>query len=230
MKTKASAIDYRNPDWTFKTENVAGHFNQHVREQLPWYDLATGMVAHLARNFVTINGQVYDIGTSTGNIAECVASVVKDRHATLTAIDESQAMISQYKSAGIAVCCDAAEYKYKSYDFAVCFLMLSFVAKPKRARLLNKLAKKIENGGCLLVVDKFEMPKGYASNVLRNLTIAGKAASGAVAADIVRKQLSLIGVQRPLQKQELTNLPMVTAKKCFQFGEFAGWMVMSNKS
>ena len=32
-------------EWTFENASVAQSFNQHVREQLPWYDLVTGAVA-----------------------------------------------------------------------------------------------------------------------------------------------------------------------------------------
>jgi tRNA (cmo5U34)-methyltransferase len=31
--------------WTFKCEEVAKGFDDHVREQLPWYDIATRIIA-----------------------------------------------------------------------------------------------------------------------------------------------------------------------------------------
>jgi malate dehydrogenase (oxaloacetate-decarboxylating)(NADP+) len=42
-------------DWTFRNADVAKGFDRHVREQLPWYGIATGAVAHIARHFVAIS-------------------------------------------------------------------------------------------------------------------------------------------------------------------------------
>ena len=37
-------------NWTFETSGVAKGFDRHVREQLPWYDLATNAILHVARH------------------------------------------------------------------------------------------------------------------------------------------------------------------------------------
>ena len=55
-------------EWTFKNRKVAAAFDSHVREQLPWYDIATGIVGHLARSYVPRGGSVVDVGASTGNV------------------------------------------------------------------------------------------------------------------------------------------------------------------
>ena len=52
-------------DWTFKNANVAKHFDDHVREQLPFYDMATQAVEHIGRHYIPHGGLVYDIGRST---------------------------------------------------------------------------------------------------------------------------------------------------------------------
>ena len=55
-------------EWTFKSSDVAEGFDNHVREQLPWYDLVTDGLRQLARHYIPQNGLVYDIGASTGNM------------------------------------------------------------------------------------------------------------------------------------------------------------------
>ena len=35
--------------WTFENKEVANDFDNHVREQLPWYDFITQSVIHIAR-------------------------------------------------------------------------------------------------------------------------------------------------------------------------------------
>ena len=49
-------------DWTFRSGEIANHFDQHVREQLPWYDVATNAVAQFSRYYIPQGGVVYDIG------------------------------------------------------------------------------------------------------------------------------------------------------------------------
>ena len=37
-------------EWTFESTSVASTFDKHVREQLLWYDMVIGAVAHIARH------------------------------------------------------------------------------------------------------------------------------------------------------------------------------------
>ena len=82
--------------WTFRSRKVAHHFNQHVREQLPWYDIATQTVAHFGRHYIPRGGVVYDIGASTGNIGLALKETLDQRLARFTAIEESQEMAERY--------------------------------------------------------------------------------------------------------------------------------------
>ena len=62
--------------WTFKSEGVAENFDEHVRESLPWYDLATKTLAHVVRHYITEGGIVYDIGCSTGNVGDAIKETI----------------------------------------------------------------------------------------------------------------------------------------------------------
>ena len=57
--------------------------------------------------------------------------------------------------------------------------------------------------------------------MLWRLTLAGKMAASCDPAEIIAKELSLCGVQRPLSPAELPH----HAVEFFRFGEFAGWIV-----
>lgn len=72
-----------------------------------------------------------------------------------------------------------------------------------------------------IIVDKVEMPSGYLGTVLRRLTMSWKVQTGTAPADIVRKELSLGGVQRPINPTILGP----SARLFFMFGEFAGWII-----
>lgn len=61
----------RVSDWTF--HGFAKEFDGHVREQLPWYELASAAMGLIARQYIPKGGKVYDLGASTGNVGRVLA-------------------------------------------------------------------------------------------------------------------------------------------------------------
>jgi tRNA (cmo5U34)-methyltransferase len=210
-------------NWTFHDEGVAAGFERHVREQLPWYELATGAVAHVARHYVPEHGIVYDLGASTGNIGNALAETLDVRQADLFPIEASAEMAKRYKGPqrGNMIQMDVCDVIYQPFDLAVAFLTLMFVPVAKRLELIVKLRRACRPGGAIVIFDKSAASQGYAATVIWRLALAGKVASGVSAEDIVAKELSLGGVQRPVD-------PMLfgpDAIEFFRFGEFAGWLI-----
>ena len=54
-------------------------FDGHVREQLPWYELASAAMGLIARQYIPKNGKVYDLGASTGNVGRVLAHTLEAR-------------------------------------------------------------------------------------------------------------------------------------------------------
>lgn len=212
-------------NWTFKDGKVAEGFQRHVRESLPWYDLATGAVAHIARHFIPENGVVYDIGASVGNIGNCIRTTLEDRHAIFTPIEASQQMCDLYAGPGKVVCADAMTFDYQPYDCAIMFLVLMFMPPSSRLAWLVATLGKMRPGGCLILFDKFHSATAtpYIETILRRMTLAGKVATGIPADEIVAKELSLSGVQRPLDHKAV-EMMSPNPRLVFQFGEFAGYV------
>ena len=208
-------------EWTFKNTKVALDFDRHVREQLPWYDLVTGAVAHIARHYIPHNGLVYDIGASTGNIGRAIEETIAERKARLIGIEASAEMCARYKAPGELVQIDALDYRFQPYDLAICYLVLMFLPVGKRQEFIDYLKSLIKPGGALLIVDKCEAATGYEATVFWRLTLAGKIAAGVDAESVIAKELSLSGVQRPLDPAMLGD----DAVQWFRFGDFAGWIV-----
>ena len=84
-------------NWTFETSEVATQFDRHVREQLPFYDLATNAIGHVARHYIPENGLIYDFGAATGNIGRSLKPIIEKRNARLIGKEPSQAMIDIYE-------------------------------------------------------------------------------------------------------------------------------------
>jgi tRNA (cmo5U34)-methyltransferase len=210
-------------NWTFENASIAANFDSHVREQLPWYSLATGAVAHIARHYIPQNGVVYDIGASTGNIARALEPMLRERDADLIPIEASEQMALQYTGPGAEnlIVGDAQDQEYQPCDLIVLFLTAMFMPVCGRRAFLSYLRSHLRPGGAMLIVDKCQATSGYAATVLWRMTLAGKIAAGVEPDEIVAKELSLGGVQRPLSAAEIPD----GAIEWLRFGEFCGWLV-----
>lgn len=210
-------------NWTFENASIAASFDQHVREQLPWYSLATGAVAHIARHYIPQGGVIYDIGASTGNIGRALEPMLQQRSATLIPIEASAEMAALYSGPGAEnlINADAEDLEYQPCDLIICFLTAMFLPVCGRRAFLGYLRSHLRPGGAMIIVDKCQATSGYAATVLWRLTLAGKIAAGVDPGEIVAKELSLGGVQRPLCHREIPE----GAIEWLRFGEFCGWLV-----
>lgn len=211
-------------EWTFNNTEIAKNFDKHIRSQLPWYDLVTQSITHLARHYIPNKGTVYDIGASTGNIGKAFADIIESRNVSFIGIEESQQMIEEYKAPGKIICTNALNYEYTDFDFAVLFLVLMFLPITQRKMFLNKLYDRLSYGGALIIVDKIVCPSGYIGTAIRRMPMAWKFNNGESSDDIIKKELSLAGHQRPIALDILPGNPVMF----FCIGEFVGWIIEKN--
>jgi tRNA (cmo5U34)-methyltransferase len=133
-------------------------------------------------------------------------------------------MAAQYDGPGKIEIADAVTYPFGEFDIAILFLVLMFVPVPYRKPLIDRLRERTRPGGCIIIFDKLAVPKGYLGTVMHRLTIAGKVSTGVPADEIVQKELSLSGVQRPIAEG---HLGLDGRFEFWRFGEFAGWIIES---
>lgn len=213
--------------WTFDTPEIANTFDAHVREQLPWYDMVTDAVVYIARNYLPEFGVVVDIGASTGNMVDKLMPLTFERMADVVAIEKSISM------------CDVLKNKYKKSDCVVVensdvtrgdlpkanvyilFLTMMFIPIDKRKALMDSMRANCKQGGVIVVVDKICDHGGYFATVLKRLTMQFKLQQGAKPEDVLNKEMSLAGVQIPIDPAILG----ADAKQFFRMGEFAGWVI-----
>lgn len=224
-------------DWTFKTDTVVKGFDAHVREQLPWYDHVHDAVTHILRNYVPIGGTILDFGGSTGQLIRSNLEMILDRDIGVCCIDNSRAMRDKYwatadelnlsKNVSVHDSLDDMDAQHmdeqftahNKFDAVTCILSLMFVPLRQRANIIERLIQyTARNGGVMIVVDKVLPRGGYSGSVLNRMTMAGKLKSGATPDQILRKELSLSGVQIPVDRSNFDEWVQF-----FQFGEFHGW-------
>lgn len=222
MSRKSKTKTFKVPnDWSFNTPTVAAAFDAHVREQLPWYEIATGAVAHVARCFIPDYGTVIDVGASNGNVGRAIAPTLEARNAHLIAIDNSREMGKVYKGPGDFRHADVVGFDFCADrpDVVICFLSLMFVKTRDRAGVLTRMKQAMNPGGTIIVVDKIVPRGGYAATVNYRLTLAAKYEAGATPEEIIRKELSISGLQRPMSETELGEF-----SEFFRFGDFGGYI------
>ena len=212
--------------WTFETLEIANTFDNHVREQLPWYDMVTESVAYIIKNYLSENDTVVDIGASTGNMIEKIFPLVQERSCYITAIEKSESMFDKLKNKYANESCielvdsDVMDIELPKAKVYILFLTLMFIPIHQRQKLMQRIKDKCEEGGVIIIVDKVCDHHGYFSTVLKRLTMHFKLLQGAKPEDVLIKEMSLAGVQIPIDISLLGN-----AKEFFIMGEFAGWVI-----
>ena len=213
--------------WTFDTPEIANTFDAHVREQLPWYDMVTDAVVYIARNYLPEFGTVVDIGASTGNMVDKLMPLTVERWADVIAIEKSIPM------------CKVLQTKYEKSEYVsvqnvnitnsempeaevyIMFLTMMFIPTERRKALMKAMRANCTKGGVIIVVDKVCDHSGYFATVLKRLTMQFKLQQGAKPEDVLNKEMSLAGVQIPIDPAILGE----DAKQFFRMGEFAGWVI-----
>lgn len=212
--------------WTFETQEIANAFDNHVREQLPWYDMVTESVSYIIKNYLSENDTVVDIGSSTGNIIDKILPLVLERSCYITAIEKSQSMFEKLKEKYENESCielvdsDVTMITLPVAKVYVLFLTLMFIPVNQRKDLIERIKKSCEDGGVIIIVDKVCDHLGYFSTVLKRLTMHFKLLQGAKPEEVLIKEMSLAGIQIPIDTSLLGN-----AKEFFRMGEFAGWVI-----
>ena len=213
--------------WTFDTPEIASTFDAHVREQLPWYDMVTDAVVYIARNYLPEYGVVVDIGASTGNMVDKLMPLTFERMADVVAIEKSISMCevlkNKYKKSDCVVVenSDVTRGDLPKADVYILFLTMMFIPIDKRKALMDSMRANCKQGGVIVVVDKVCDHGGYFATVLKRLTMQFKLQQGAKPEDVLNKEMSLAGVQIPIDPAILG----ADAKQFFRMGEFAGWVI-----
>ena len=213
--------------WTFDTPEIAETFDSHVREQLPWYDMVTDAVVYIARNYLPEFGVVVDIGASTGNMVDKLMPLTFERMADVVAIEKSISMCdvlkNKYKKSDCVVVenSDVTKGDLPKADVYILFLTMMFIPIDKRKALMDSMRANCKQGGVIVVVDKICDHGGYFATVLKRLTMQFKLQQGAKPEDVLNKEMSLAGVQIPIDPAILG----ADAKQFFRMGEFAGWVI-----
>ena len=145
----------------------------------------------------------------------------KSAHEIISKLKDVETNLSGHKDKlnGKLIVTTAEDIHYEPYDFAVSHLTMMFLAKDERKKVIERLKENRKEGGALVFLEKIIPSGGYFSTVSMRMTLSEKLNAGASCEEIIKKELSLAGIQVPLSEEELEG-----ATKWFCFGDFAGFI------
>ncbi len=180
----------------------------------------------LARSYIPKNGLVYDIGASTGNMGKILQPTLMERQAKLIALDDEVNMIDRYSGAGEVIQANALDFEYQRFDVGILFLVLMFLPVSERQKLVIQLREKLNPGGALIIFDRRVAGSGYAATVIWRMIWDAKISAGVSYEEVMKKEMALSGIQRPLRAEELGD----DIIEVFRFGDFTGWIIEKNSN
>ncbi len=211
--------------WTFDGEDIADEFDSHVRQQLPWYEMATSFITNIAASYLPQNGTLIDIGASKGNITHYLENQCRSKSVTVHSIEPSKEMVERWVGYGKVHNINAEEFKFHIHkaDVYICFLSLMFIKTKERNKLIQKICDNANPGAAVLIVDKCRL--NISQVAVKAAHLAEKKYHGVLEKDFVQKELSLRGIQVPTNKERLMKTfehNNFETEQIFQFGEFYG--------
>lgn len=149
-------------DFAFNKE-VATVFDDMVSRSVPFYGEMHRMVNEIARDYVKPNTNLYDIGCSTATTMLALDPAV-DPTVKFIGIDNSPEMIEEAKAkakkAGTQrkfefICNDLhKDIAIENASVITMLLTLQFVRPLHREQIVRRLYKGLNEGGCLLMIEK----------------------------------------------------------------------------
>ena len=212
-------IEYKG-DFDFKNSEVAKNFTAHIKEQLPWVDLARRYCRFLVQSIAPKNALIYDIGSANGENYRAFEDIIKQRKINYIELEPSQQMIDLNMNDTQKICIEAERYKFEKFDIAICFLTFCFIAPKYRKKLIKTLKKKVKEGGAIILLEKFNNNGNYRQVISTRFNMSEKILQGAEIEDVLKKDLALNGIQIPLAHRLLPK----EAKCFFKISDFEGWI------
>lgn len=205
----------------FTFEKIANKFDDHLKGQLFWHkDFVNHFLPEIASVYIEKGSTVYDFGASTGNVELALSNMINERNVNFIPIEKCLEMMTYYNgNKDRLVIGDFLQTNIEDFSFATSILALCFVHPSKRTSFIEKLKSKCKVGGAFLILEKIINFEGYLGTALNRVTWRNKIDQGESIDQVVNKELSLSGVQYPLQESELEGFKLIWA-----YGNFRSYI------
>lgn len=234
-------IDY-NDVWTFKSKNIAEHFDDHVAHSVPLYHEIQRMTLELSNYFLRDNDTVIDIGVSTGTTIKNIDRKSPRKNLRYIGIDESQEMLDvanqnlkgienvELINSNLNLGFDTVKLTGKTVSLAISLFTLQFINLEHREFLLRSLYHALRPGGALIMVEKVIGATAQFNEIMIDLYQDMKIRNGLNPIDNQKKSKSLRGIMSPIS----VDHNQLLLRKCgfdsidmiFKWYNFAGFIAI----
>ena len=197
--------------WEF-TDEVADHFDSHVRKSIPLYEEIQDMTVNLSEWFIHNGSTVYDIGASTGEtIHRLQRKHASKENVIFTGIDNSEKMVKHARKKVSArnvrfLCQDVLQTEFEEADLIISLFTLQFLGIAERTKVLHRLFQSLRSGGALILGEKVLAEEGRFDEIWVELYWDFKRSQGLTDDQILHKARSIRGVLRPITLTEHIKL------------------------
>jgi len=203
-------------NWSFNA-SVVPIFDEHVRKNVPQYDEMHRLITDIAGWFLEDNTNVYDIGTSTGEVVRNLIERYPSKRCSYIATDTSPEMASRCAQRFLeskphvpVIVKDedvrSTSFKMEHASLVTCVLTLQFIPKRDRLTVLKKIYESLHKGGGLILVEKVIGENTRFNEMWVELYHELKLRNGMTEEEVFKKSQAIRGVLVPLTLQENVSL------------------------
>ncbi len=216
-------------------KKTAKVFDDMLDRSIPFYTEIQRMMAEIAADFAVPGTNLYDLGCSTGNTFLSInRHVPKD--VVFVGVDSSKEMLDiarqKLKQRGVAqkcelVCMDLNKaVPIVNASVVILNLTLQFVRPLYRKRVIESIAAGLNEGGCLILVEKVLSPNSTINRLFIKYYYEFKKRQGYSRMEIAQKREALENVLVPYHFDENRELLLSSGfKGCdifFRWYNFCG--------
>lgn len=200
-------IETDNASWNFGGD-VPDNFVSHIRQSVPLYEEGHELVCQLSDFFVSSRSVVYEIGVSTGELLEKLATHNRAKtESRWIGIDVEPAMVAKARShcrdcPNVSIEQeDARAFTFEKCDLIVAYYTMQFVPPRDRQALFDRIYEVLNWGGAFIMFEKVRAPDARFQDIMVTLYNEFKLANGFSPEEILTKTRSLKGVLEPFSTE-----------------------------
>lgn len=195
------AISADNAAWSFGGE-IPKHFQDHVRKSVPLYVEGHDIVLKLSDFFLSESSICYELGCSTGELIQKIATRNAKRAIRAIGIDIERDMIAYARAywTGTPVTfvhADIVDMDFEPCDLVVSYYTMQFIRPRARQIVFDHIYESLNWGGALLLFEKVRAADARFQDIMTSIYTDYKLAQGYEPIEILTKARSLKGVLEP---------------------------------
>lgn len=181
-------------------ESVVDVFPDMIQRSVPGYETIIHTIGELAKDAVTENSTVYDLGCSLGAASLSIARATQDKTCNIIGVDSSSAMVERCKRVVQAFTLPnpihieqamAQDVAIENASMVVMNFTLQFIPPVDREALLSKIYQGLNPGGILVLSEKIRHPSRAGNELLIDLHHQFKRNNGYSELEVSQKRAAL---------------------------------------